>query len=254
MNLYFEVIDSPDASLRGAKFKVYGGMTLGRKDVDFLIKDRKLSAFHAKVESSEDGRLTLVDQDSSNGILINERRVRQVVLFPNVIFTVGKTKVRVFESVSDNAVEGLRFANWSDELRGKLRLFLEKQSEKISEITVGSPLSSLKKGPYNAEVEPFDEAIRLDFIAGIQIDEEMVLGYGPRRAGFHHFDISLLEPQCPDELFELRPSGTGGVEILCFDPQFVKVNGASVTKKNLRHGDLLSFGRSQIRVSLVGEL
>lgn len=251
MNLYLEIMDSPDSSLAGAKFKIYGGMTIGRKDVDFVIKDRKLSAFHAKVEAAEDGRLTLVDQESSNGILINERRVRQVVLFPNVIFTIGKTKIRVFESISDVAVQGLRFANWSDELKGKLRIFLDKQSEKISEITAGSPLSLAKRGPYHSELEPFYEAIKLDFVSGIQTEEELILGYGPRRAGFHHYDISLLEPQCPDELFEIRPGDTGA-ELLCFDPDFLKINGSSVSKKQIQNGDLLSFGRSQIRLSLVG--
>ncbi len=251
MNLYLEIVESPDTSLLGAKFKIYPGMTLGRKDVDFQIKDRKLSAFHAQITAAEDGRLSLVDQDSSNGILINERRVRQVVLFPNVIFTIGKTKIRVFESVGDSAIEGLRFANWSDELKMRLRLFLDQQSEKISEITAGSPFSAIRSGPYHSEVGPFEEAIKLDFVSGIQTDEELVLGYGPRRGGFHHYDISLLEPQCPDELFELRPTETG-VEILCFDPQFIKVNGASVSKKVLRSGDVLSFGRSQIRISLIG--
>ncbi|MFN8944551.1 MAG: FHA domain-containing protein [Pseudobdellovibrionaceae bacterium] len=251
MSLYFEIMESPDSAVLGAKVKIYDGFTIGRTNADFTIRDKKLSSLHAKIEVTADNRLTLVDQDSSNGIVINERKVRSVVMFPNVMFIVGKTKVRVFESLSDGLVEGLRFANWSDELRGQIRIFLEKQAEKIGDITAGSPFIPVKNGPYKSELLPFVEALRLRFTAGLQSDEELTLGYGPRRAGFHHFDISLLEPDCPDELFELRP-GALGIELICFDSDFLRVNGKTVSKKQLRDGDTLDFGRSQIQISFMG--
>lgn len=251
MNLYLEVLNSPDVRLIGAKIKLYDGLTLGRKGADFQIKDKKLSSLHAQIQQGEDGRLVLVDQDSANGILINEHQVKQVVLFSNVIFTLGKTEFKVFEAVGDAHVDGLRFINWSDELRGKLRTFLEQYQEKMSEYTEGSPMAPKPRGPYQMDIAPFFEALKLSFIAGLQTDEELFLGYGPRRAGFHHFDISLLEPACPDELFELRPT-SDGILLICFDSEFMTLNGNAVTKVTLSDGDTLAFGRSKIRISMIG--
>lgn len=251
MNLYLEILESPDLSLVGAKVRLYAGFTLGRKDVDFVIRDKKLSACHARVEVNADGRFVLIDLDSSNGVFINDRKVRQVVLLNNVHFTIGKTTLKVLEALSDQSVEGLRFANWSDELRGHLRLFLEKQNESVAEGTNAASAVQSFKGVYSAVISPFFEAVQLTFTAGLQVDEEFILGYGPRRGGFYHFDIALLEPQCPEELFELRPV-EAGVELVCFDSDFLKLNGQSVSKHLLQNGDRLDFGRSQIHVSLLG--
>jgi hypothetical protein len=66
---------------------------IGRsKDVDIQIADPNVSRRHAEVRREGEGYL-LVDLDSTNGIEVDGRRVRQLELEDGTRFTVGSTEV-----------------------------------------------------------------------------------------------------------------------------------------------------------------
>jgi len=64
-------------------------ITFGRKpDNTVVIASRAASRYHAEVRR-DDGRYVLVDLDSSNGTLVNGRRIKKYVLRPGDLFVVG---------------------------------------------------------------------------------------------------------------------------------------------------------------------
>lgn len=96
-------------------------------------------------------------------------------------------------------------------------------------------------------LQSFSPALRLYFIQGIQTDEEIILGYGPRQAGSDSLDIELLEDEAPRQAFELHP-GPGAVEIRVLSPQ-VSLNNKPVKSEILKDGDLIGLGNTLIKVS-----
>src|SRR4029450_12098007 len=64
-------------------------VTFGRKpDNTVVVASRAASRYHAEVRR-EDGRYVLVDLDSSNGTLVNGRRIKKYVLRPGDLFGIG---------------------------------------------------------------------------------------------------------------------------------------------------------------------
>jgi hypothetical protein len=56
-------------------------MTIGRgQENGIVLKDNTISRCHARLERGRDGKITLTDEDSSNGIYVNGMRVEQAVL------------------------------------------------------------------------------------------------------------------------------------------------------------------------------
>ncbi len=70
--------------------------TLGRGDEAGLRVDRPLvSRRHCRVIAHPDGRLEVVDLDSTNGTFVNGRRVARAWLGPGDRLTVGRVAFRV---------------------------------------------------------------------------------------------------------------------------------------------------------------
>jgi hypothetical protein len=85
-------------------------LVLGRKqDCGFVIHDEKCSGHHAEVRF-EDGRYVLQDLGSTNGTMLDGRRVREVALSPFDIFQAGRIRVQFKEEGADvDAVQIGRF-------------------------------------------------------------------------------------------------------------------------------------------------
>ncbi len=97
-------------------------------------------------------------------------------------------------------------------------------------------------------LQRFSPALKLTFVQGAQSDQEIILGYGPRKAGADCLDIDLLDEDAPKEAFELLP-GPGMVEIKISSPDRVKLNNSTLDADMLKDGDLISFGKTIIKVS-----
>ncbi|WII72992.1 FHA domain-containing protein [Bdellovibrio sp. 22V] len=227
MVTFIEIVDGPN---EGSRFKVEEGLTLGRSNADIVVKDPKVSSRHAQFSLDGKGQFVLVDLESSNGIHINGRRVKKVALLPGVIFELGRTQFRVVTVEEELAIDFSRLITWRSILKDSLS-------------NVEAPKKSKK-----ARLQRFSPALKLTFIQGIQTDEEIILGYGPRKAGADSLDIELLDEEAPKEAFELHP-GPGMVELKNKSPGRVTLNNKSIDAEMLKDGDLISIGNTLIKVS-----
>lgn len=227
MVTFIEIVDGPN---EGSRFKVEEGLTLGRSKADIIIKDPKVSSTHAQFAIDGKGQYVLVDLDSSNGLHIAGRRVKKVALLSGVIFEVGRTQFQVVTVEEEVAIDFSRLITWRSIVKDKLQDLEESESHSPSLL------------------QSFSPALKLSFIQGIQADEEIILGYGPRRAGSDSLDIELLDEEAPKEAFELHP-GPGMVEIKIKAIGRVTLNNKSVDAEMLKDGDLISVGNTLIKVT-----
>ena len=229
MVTFIEIMDGPN---EGSRFKVEEGLTLGRSKADIIIKDGKVSSTHAQFALDGKGRYVLQDLDSSNGIHISGRRVKKVALLPGVIFELGRTQFKVVTVEEKLALDFSRLITWRSILKDHLAgVAAPDKPEKIS-------------------LQSFSPALRLLFIQGIQSDEDIILGYGPRSAGADSLDIELLDEEAPQEAFELHP-GPGMVEIQIKAKGRVTLNNKTIDAEMLKDGDLISVGNTLIKVTYV---
>lgn len=228
MVTFIEIMTGVNA---GSRFRLQEGTTIGRSTADIVVQDPKISATHAQVAFDGKGQLVLVDLDSSNGIRINGRRVKKVALISGVSFELGRTQFKIQMVEEEQVVEPDPVITW----RGALKV----QLQVLSEISSSSAPPKLKS---------FSPAIKLTFVQGIQADQEIILGYGPRVAGYGALDIELLDEAAPKIAFELLP-GPGAVKLKVLAPGQVKLNDATLDAETLKDGDLISTGNSRIKVT-----
>jgi pSer/pThr/pTyr-binding forkhead associated (FHA) protein len=235
MPLYLEVKTGARA---GQKFPVQEGTRVGRTTGEILLPDLKISSLHAQIERNEAGALVLMDRESANGILINDQRVTSVALLPGVLFRLGKTTLLVTE-------EGGAFllpSPLSSEQRVAWKRTLQ---EMVPELLA-------QNSPEMVSILPFKPPLCLKFTSGIQIDEVIVLGYGPRKFGSAVLDVELKDAQAPPVAFEITPDHTFA-KFTTKDSRLVQVNGRSVASLMLRDGDVISVGETQILVTTLKE-
>lgn len=226
MVTFIEIIEG---AAEGSRFKIEDGMTVGRSKADIVVKDPKISSTHAQVAINSKGQYVLLDLESSNGLHINGRRVKKVALLPGVIFEVGRTVFKVITVEETEAADFSRIMTWRTMLGGYLHgLSAPERSQGLS-------------------LQSFSPALRLSFIQGIQTDEEMILGYGPRKAGSDCMDIELLDEDAPKDAFELH-AGPGAVEIRILSSE-VTLNKKVAKTEILKDGDLIGVGNTLIKVS-----
>jgi pSer/pThr/pTyr-binding forkhead associated (FHA) protein len=64
-------------------------------DNDIILEDQHISAHHAIVDQSDDGRLMVRDSGSCNGILHKRRRHTELLLDGNTVFRLGHVSLRI---------------------------------------------------------------------------------------------------------------------------------------------------------------
>lgn len=229
MVLFIEVLDGPQ---QGSRFKLESGHKVGRNRGEIIIDDEKISGEHAQIELDNKGQFTLIDLDSSNGLLLSNRRVKRIAMMPGVTFKLGRTNFRVV-TVEEPQVPGFaRVRSWRENLEEKL------------------PLDwAQNKMPEKAAM-PFSPTLKLRFLQGIQADESLLLGYGPRTAGAYSLDIDLQDPEAPDLAFQIIPGeGLARIKNLC--RQKLSLNNKPIETEVLQDGDLIRIGGTLIQVTYI---
>lgn len=230
MALFIEVIEGNDL---GQRFRLSEGIRLGRSTGEILIKDSKVSALHAQVEKDQKGQLVLVDRESANGLRINGQRVKRVALLPGVKFQIGKTlfKVQIVDSNEPEVVP--------EEIAGQ-KDWRSVLSDKVPRMIAQNRTTAFA-------VQPFNPALVLYFLEGVQAETEITLGYGPRKFGSDVLDIEIQEPAAPDIAFELHPD-EGGIKFLTRYPKSVLLNDSQKNTEYIQEGDKIRIGQSLIEI------
>lgn len=230
MALFLEILDGED---QGQRFHLVPGLRIGRTVGEVLIKDAKASSLHAQIEKDGKGQLILVDRKSSNGLRVNGQRVQKVTMLPGVKFYIGKTGLKVVQLFGEDE------ANDSFKARGWRGVLIE-----------GVPRILAQNRTSLAGVRPFDQAIQLEFLEGLQAGTTLVLGYGPRKFGGDVLDIEIQDPCSPDIAFEIIPEGSV-VRFLTQFPHIVLLNERSLSSELLTAGDRIRIGTSLIEVQFI---
>jgi pSer/pThr/pTyr-binding forkhead associated (FHA) protein len=226
MALHLEVIAG---ALKGSRFKLAEGMQLGRSKGEIQIPDPKISGLHALVEKDSRGKLILVDQNSSNGLLINEIRVKRVALLPGVRFQAGKTLFKVVD-YEDHKLAASAPQSWRELLMDEIpRLKLKNKDPKVS-------------------VQPFQKLVKIEILTGIQADQSFVLGFGPRIFGSDTLDIELFDIEAPNVAFQLTPD-LAGVRFSTNYPEKVTLNHNQVSTDLIKAGDKIYLGQTTIQIT-----
>lgn len=230
MVLFIEI-----TSLNGevTKYRLEEGIQLGRAKGHIILDDPKVSSLHAQVELDGKGQLILQDLESSNGLIITGHRVKRIALLPGVTFEIGRTRCKVVELEENEAARFGRVVTW----RTLLREFFQ-DNESRNQPTAAR------------EIQVFNPPIVLNFVQGIQTNDVLTLGYGPRTLGALSLDLELLDEDAPPQAFELLP-GPGGAVMRNLSPGSVMLNGKNVTRAALSEGDVISVGNTQILISYV---
>jgi len=229
MVLFLEVLDGPH---QGSRFKIEDGQKIGRKAGDIVINDEKISGEHARFELDNKGQFVLIDLESSNGILLSNRRVKRVAMMPGVNFRLGRTSFRIISVDAPKPEEFARVRSWRENLVEKL------------------PVDWIQNKMVEGKGLPFSPTLKLRFIQGIQADETLHLGYGPRIAGASSLDIDLRDPEAPDLAFEIVPGeGQAIIKNLCRNK--LKLNNQYIESEILQDGDLIHIGGTLIKVTYI---
>lgn len=229
MVLVLEVLSGP---LQGKKFKAEPGLTIGRREATILLEDDgKVSGLHAKIEADNKGQMVLMDQNSANGLVINDRRVKKVAIMPGVRFRAGETLFLIAES--------------KDADLPSLQVIKRSWREEVQTLLEADPATNrLVEGAH----QPFTPALQLEFRQGLQAETVLTFGYGPRVAGNGSLDIELQDSEAPELAFEIHP-GPGTALFRDRSQGKIRVNQQPpAPDQPLEEGDLISIGLTVICV------
>lgn len=236
MALYLEVIQG---ELHGERFPAREGFRLGRITGEILIPDKKISSLHAQIEL-QNNQLILIDRGSSNGLLVGQQRVPNVVLLPGVKFTAGKTTFQVIEHLEP--IEQTQQGDLPSEVTTPSH-----QGWKDA-LTQNIPTLAMQNNESFVNIQAFDPALELSFISGPELGRKIVLGFGPRKFGADVLDIELLDKYSPLLAFELIPEGQQ-ILIRTTEANTVFLNNKRFSTEYLKGGDKIQIASTEILVS-----
>lgn len=237
MNIALKITSGP---LEGQIFTVERAITIGRQG-DIVLEDGKVSGVHAHISQSSSGTWVISDNESKNGIRVNEIRVKAVALKPGVIFHIGSS---AFEVISTDPAK----------------------DASPTEVTPVEPAKPKKKQKFWYEIliqfltkhkdvfkdkartlAPLEPALVLEFVRGVQINSRWIVGYGPRRLGPNCIDLPIWEPGAPNNCFEIHPTADG-ILFKTEHRDIVRLNNQAVDSRILRVGDTISIHETLIEV------
>ena len=233
MLLGLEITEGPSA---GKIFPIKAGYRLGRSRGEIIVKtDPRISSLHAIVEVDNRGALYLLDKESANGLLINEVRVKKVRLMLGVKFVAGRTSFKVVEfkgAVEEDFPPPTDERTWPD-------IFKE-----------DFPKLQINPSSASVNIVPFAPLIRMLFVEGPQIDQEYLVGFGPRHFGSDTLDFEIFDPVCPPVGFTLIPT-ENGPQFETSYPKLVRYNNGHKDKVIVQQGDRIQLGQTVIELGFI---
>lgn len=225
--------------------------------MDVPLDDNKVSSRHAQIEADFQGSYILVDNKSTNGILVKGRKQPSVDLTPGVIFMIGKTSFEVF--VEEEPLNPPPPKDPSDptEVLFPVAPALDQskdfpaaiQSLLPKDILLGA-LRRAQKGMFNsnAPIYPFPFLLEFYFLTGPQAGTQKYFGYGPRFIGRSSWDLALLEPNSPEICFSIEMGSHREVIFKTEYPEIVHWNEQNLSTAALSPKDVIRIGDTRIEI------
>lgn len=240
-------------------FEISAGITIGRTKGDVLIGDPKISAVHAKVELNNDGVMYLVDVGSTNGILVNNKKIQKLELKPGTSFKLGLstfkvTNVEKLNDLDDILMDQNSYSNVSikSSVTNSDEKIIEENKIKTWQSIILDYLqtnkSKIKQKP--KVIVPFFKPISLTFTRGRQLNTQWILGFGPRKIGVESIDLPIYEPLTPGICFELIPS-VDGISFKTNHPDVVLLNGVANQAKPIQDGDKVKIFETELELKFL---
>lgn len=201
-------------------FNIKDGLLIGRTQGDIILKDSLVSSKHAKIYISDNQVPLLVDQDSKNKILVNNKEHDELILQDGTQFSIGKTQFKVAFVLEPQEL----FIN-----------FMKKQLPSVKDTSL--PLQAFKK------------PISLVFLSGLQKGQKYYISYGPRYFGSHFIDCPLLDEQAPKTAFAIIPEKESCI-FMTKQQKIVMFNGTNTTKSLIKNKDYVLIGDTKLQFLL----
>jgi pSer/pThr/pTyr-binding forkhead associated (FHA) protein len=224
MSLYLVIVEGPRA---GDRFRIKSGIFLGRSKADINLRDPKVSNKHAYI--IEDGPdVFLVDNESTNGIKVQGKKVERLLLTPGTKFAIGNTVIEIAQE--KQAEQDSQLEEWRKSL---LRT--------VSRAAEYSPTES-------QNIRAFDRPVEILVIDGA-LEYTRTFSYGPRLIDSYSLDLDFEPPSQPPVLFTLSPKD----KTVMFEtphPEFVQLNGRKKPADVLKDGDIIKIKDVELKVSI----
>lgn len=219
MRLFLEIIEGPD---KGQQINLKKSTSFGRKDAEIIFNDPKLSGIHGLFKFDPASGWALIDQESRNGIWVKGIREQNIPIYDGMEFQIGQTTIlcRIIIK-STKKVEG-GFVQW-------LNL-----------------VTKLLKNSKN-QLQEIKPEMRLKTVQGLQYGHFWDVFFGPRVVGKEQMDICIYEESAPEEAFEILVKKRYPY-FHTKHPDIVKLNGESISDKQLIPGDTIQIGDSKFLV------
>jgi pSer/pThr/pTyr-binding forkhead associated (FHA) protein len=237
MNIALKITAGP---LEGQIFTVERALSIGRQG-DIVLEDPKVSGIHANVSQNSSGTWVVSDNESKNGIRVNEIRVKAVALRPGVVFHIGASTFEVVSTDPEQEAGATEVTPveipkpkkkqkfWYDILIQFLTKHKDSFKDKARNLT------------------PLEPALVLEFVRGVQMNSKWIVGYGPRRLGPNCIDLPIWEPGAPANCFEIHPTADG-ILFKTEHRDVVRLNNQAVDSRILHVGDTISIHDTLIEV------
>ena len=214
------VLKALTGPVKGRVFPVKHGLRIGRALGDIILKDQLVSDLHAEIQIYANGKIMIIDKDSKNKIIINNRKTVKSVLEKGSKFRIGQTDFK------------LDFIRPPEEICSE---FIKKNAKNIQD----HPLF----------LQPFLRAIEIVFLSGLQKGHRHYLSYGPRFFGSCSVDFPVFEKKAPEKAFALVP-GKVNTFFITSHPSVVQLNRKKIKKANIKNGDRILIGSTILKVIL----
>lgn len=248
---------------QGSKyFALQDGLTIGRHNCDLTIEDSKVSSKHAKVMQRDEKQLWLVDQGSTNGIKVGQKKLQEIELTVGVRFALGRTEFEVLDhrpniAVEDaevfdqKSIEGIEYPHQESRPSSKRKSTQEETKDQPNwQSVLLKMLDRMIRDipPQKKEIRPFANLVHLEFLVGPQKGTTWTLGYGPRSIGSRSIDLTIIEKDAPAICFRLEPKGDA-ILFRTEQTDHVKINSKPIESDYLKSGDVITCLTSLIQVT-----
>jgi hypothetical protein len=228
MALYLEV---STGDLTNTRYLLSEGLTIGRSGCDINFPDNKISSRHALIEKDTSNQLVMVDLNSSNGLYLNGKKAKRILLAVGVKIQIGKTFFKIVEPVSKD---------FSPILQAPWKSVLADEVPQLTMVDVPEPFA----------VRPFSSLVKLTFISGLREGEVEYLGFGPRVFGGTALGLDIGEVTDDRPFFQIVPTDTGA-QFENLNAYYVQFNSKLLSTEKLKTGDQIKVGVSLISVEIL---